>query len=440
MKKINWWIVLRNISTVIMIFTIIFTYVSRAQEEKLNILEYLHIIDTSIVSYTEVSEDPLCYEVVDEFGVITYVAATSSSGYGGPITILTQVDTDGTIEDVVIASDYETAVYLKIVTSSGLLDWFEGMHVTDSFEYSPKDMGVSGATVSSDAIVSAVEKAAVLIANTHFGEDLNVAVKSVFTIDTILILLMFILSALAIALRIRKARPFIMVLSFFIIGYYLNASISLSSFISILMGQLPVFSDRPAWYIMVFGIIIITLIWGKNIYCGWLCPFGAAQVAVNKIGRKGNLKVNTGISLVAKRSRHVMLYFAVFIALLFNNPAITDYQPFSPLFAGEGSDFQWLIMVFALGAGVFWYRFWCKYFCPVGMVLDFLALIKIRLFRYKKRITKNDSCSGCTKCKSKTCLDKVHIEEMEFSDLIFSLLVIAFNILILMALVENVLF
>ena len=39
---------------------------------------------------------------------------------------------------------------------------------------------------------------------------------------------------------------------------------------------------EPIYIILGIFIIITTLIWGRGIFCGWLCPFGTIQDIIYK--------------------------------------------------------------------------------------------------------------------------------------------------------------
>ena len=86
-----------------------------------------------------------------------YVVQTTASGYGGPITVMTGVRSDGTVEKVRVMSSSETPGVGKKTEDESFLNQFAGKSGTLSIGSSVT--AVSGATVSSRAMVEAVNSA-----------------------------------------------------------------------------------------------------------------------------------------------------------------------------------------------------------------------------------------------------------------------------------------
>ncbi|MGS0765382.1 4Fe-4S binding protein [Syntrophomonas curvata] len=213
-----------------------------------------------------------------------------------------------------------------------------------------------------------------------------------------IVVLGLVASAIFCAARnLRKLRPWVLVLSVSIAFIFYNYSLTYSNFVNLLTGQLPIFIERPIWYVLVLGIVVITSIWGRNFYCSWLCPFGAVQEGAYKSLNLYNFSPSHGIRNKAAKLRWPMLWLAAMLALIANNAGITGYEPFSVFFDGNGNRAQWIIMISVLVVSMAQLRFWCNYFCPVGTILNFLAQIK-RRFR-KNRIESNpQALSGYSLC------------------------------------------
>jgi Na+-translocating ferredoxin:NAD+ oxidoreductase subunit G len=107
------------------------------------------------------NENDAYYEVIgskDE--VIGYVVVGSAMGYNGEIKVLVAVSDDKEkILNVSVLSQLETpGIGTKIVTDKSFLRQFENLALNDVNEGNQVD-AITGATVSSNAMISAVKKA-----------------------------------------------------------------------------------------------------------------------------------------------------------------------------------------------------------------------------------------------------------------------------------------
>lgn len=86
-----------------------------------------------------------------------YVVQTTASGYGGPITVMTGIRADGTVEKVKVLSSSETPGVGKKTEEESFLGQFADKSGT--LAVGSDITAVSGATVSSKAMVAAVNSA-----------------------------------------------------------------------------------------------------------------------------------------------------------------------------------------------------------------------------------------------------------------------------------------
>ncbi len=150
-----------------------------------------------------------------------------------------------------------------------------------------------------------------------------------------------------------------------------------------LMGYWPDVHHQLYWYLMIFGVLLIFLTTNKNIYCHYVCPFGAAQECLAAFGKAKNFHSKRYHELF-KWLRRFVVWLAVFIALVFRNPGISSNEVYSTLFSLSGTNREVLFLALVLLFSLFVKRPWCKYLCPVPAFEDYLGLIKNRtkaLFR-----------------------------------------------------------
>ena len=69
------------------------------------------------------------------------------------------------------------------------------------------------------------------------------------------------------------------------------------------------------------------------------------------------------------------------IMFLTANPAMGTFEPFAVLFSFKGSGLQWYLVSIAIFGSFLIPRFWCRFFCPVGVALKILAKTKKRIFK-----------------------------------------------------------
>ena len=76
-----------------------------------------------------------------------------------------------------------------------------------------------------------------------------------------------------------------------------------------------------------------------------------------------------------------MLWLALMITFVTSNPALGTYEPFAVLFSLKGLGIQWYLVSVAIIGAFMIPRFWCRFFCPVGLCLDATAKLGRRLAR-----------------------------------------------------------
>lgn len=147
--------------------------------------------------------------------------------------------------------------------------------------------------------------------------------------------------------------------------------------------------------------IISTLLLGR-VFCGWLCPFGALLMLVDKVSRailknKAFKKITWAKTKVIKSLQPFKYYWLLFLAVIFiigSNWAFA-LSPFA-LFSHEmvrilQGAIPWALIIIVVGT-VFFSRLWCSVLCPTGLLLSLLG--KKRLLQYKV----SGNCVKCGKC------------------------------------------
>jgi NosR/NirI family nitrite reductase transcriptional regulator len=156
-----------------------------------------------------------------------------------------------------------------------------------------------------------------------------------------------------------------------------------------------------SWGFVALGL----LFWGRGVYCGWLCPFGALQELTNEVAQRlGVPQIQVPFAI---HERLWAIKYTLFLAIL----ALSFYSMEQALILAEVEPFKtamsmrflraWpfvLFVVALLVAGLFIERFYCRYLCPLGAALAIPA--KLKLFDWLRRRSQcGRECRLCeTKC------------------------------------------
>ncbi len=318
----------------------------------------------------------------EQTGRITgYIALTETMGWGGPLLAAAITDSGGVIDRIVIIEHKETHSYFRKLQNRNFFRQFSGKKVSEPLDTDSDIDAVSGATVSSVAFTDAVR------AGSHKlgAEVLNLEViekERGFKIGLkeIVLLLLYVLVFVAMAKGNRVLRYAILAAGLVFLGICTNASISIAGLSSVMLGYFSSITTNLFWWLLVPGILFIALSTGKNIYCHWLCPFGAAQEFISKISGI-EIRLNRKSLQLVDYTRFVLAWLSLMIIFLTLNPALGAYEPFATLFGLEGIGLQWFILPVVLFGAFIIPLFWCRFFCPVKVVLQITTKFHNRVKR-----------------------------------------------------------
>jgi hypothetical protein len=341
------------------------------------------------VKLTKLRDNPTVFRIgVEESG--NYALIQEGQGYGGPFVIGLRIMEDAKVHGIMLFDNKETPAFVDKVEKANFPAQFVGKHVADDFLVGEDIDAISGATISTRAATMAVRNGAHIAATEYF--KLKPTWKQVpwnFGFGEILILLLFILAFVP---QMHKTTPWkylYMVASLVVVGFYMNASISISSLSGLAMGFIPPLKEHLVWWVLVMGSVLAVVLLGKNVYCYRICPFFWVEWLLNKLGGS-SIKLSPRLQQRSRYLANFCLWVALMIIFLSSYPGLGNYEPFAMMFSLDGVGVQWYLLPLALVGSFFLSSFWCRFFCPVGYSFSHLLNWRRRLlekFKPKEKPT-----------------------------------------------------
>ena len=162
------------------------------------------------------------------------------------------------------------------------------------------------------------------------------------------------------------------------------------------------FLSDPFIFLFWIFIIVTVFLFGRGLFCGWMCPFGSLQEAIYKIAEHIGLKRFQTHLPQKWHDRLKWLKYAVFFFLLTVSmfsmglaEKLAEVEPFKTTFLVGVMNRAWpygLFVAAILGLSIFIERPYCKYICPLGASLAMPSTF--RWFGLKRK----QDCNSCKAC------------------------------------------
>ncbi len=146
----------------------------------------------------------------------------------------------------------------------------------------------------------------------------------------------------------------------------------------------------PIIFCLWIFIAVTILLWGRGIFCGWLCPFGALQELIGELAVK--LKIPQYVVPFAIHERLWAIKYLILLGLfglslesLQTAEVYAEVEPFKTVFL-LSFDRDWPFILYASAlilASVFSRKVYCRYVCPLGAAIAIPS--GVRLFDWLKR-------------------------------------------------------
>jgi transcriptional regulator of nitric oxide reductase len=207
-----------------------------------------------------------------------------------------------------------------------------------------------------------------------------------------------------------------LVVTFVFLGMVANAQLSVVNVLTFIHALLSgfrweLFLLDPMVFLLWGFVAVSLLFWGRGVFCGWLCPFGALQELLNALARRLGVKqieVPFGV-----HERLWMIKYVVFVGILavsLNSIlaafGLAEIEPFKTAITLKFVR-DWPFVLYAgalLVAGLFVERLFCRYLCPLGAALAIPA--RMRMFDWLKRY--RECGSECHVCARRCTVQAIH--------------------------------
>ncbi|SFQ84343.1 NosR/NirI family transcriptional regulator, nitrous oxide reductase regulator [Halopseudomonas formosensis] len=171
------------------------------------------------------------------------------------------------------------------------------------------------------------------------------------------------------------------------------------------------FLSDPVIFILWTFTAASILLWGRGVFCGWLCPFGALQELINEIARKlkipqYELPFAVHERLWAIKYIILLVLFGISLESMMLAEKAAEVEPFKTAIMLK-FDRQWWFVLYAvilLVVNIFTRKVFCRYMCPLGAALSVSS--RVRLFDWLKR--RKECGNPCQLCAKECEIQAIH--------------------------------
>jgi NosR/NirI family transcriptional regulator, nitrous oxide reductase regulator len=195
------------------------------------------------------------------------------------------------------------------------------------------------------------------------------------------------------------------------IGWYAQAQLSVVTLAGVVKAAVQThdFSyllwDPPSLVLWVFTLATFVM-WGRGVFCGWLCPFGAIQEFAGEISKRLRIpqwRISDQLDGRLRYLKYVTLAMILLAAIYPSSLAekMAEVEPFKTsitLFFMR----YWPFVVYAvllIVLNLFVYKAFCRYLCPLGAMMAIGGKLRMNDW-IPRRVECGSPCQLCkVKCR-----------------------------------------
>ncbi|WP_236688450.1 4Fe-4S binding protein [Vibrio renipiscarius] len=303
-----------------------------------------------------------------------WVSFGNGIGYGGELTIGAVFTQSGVVETISLLSSKETSSYFAKIVEEKLPESLLGKNIKTAIHID----AISGATLTSDAYSHALDQAADPVREAIYGYRLSeqASTWSYFKWLDAAALVLF-----AVAVWVNRTRSehkvkmnvTLLAVSTLIFGFHSASLYSASTMGGLLYGSWISGVANYTPFILLALSIGYIFYYNRNVYCQSLCPFGAVQQCLAKVGNAKSSPVRHSFFVWFPR---VLLLITLCLGAYFRSPAAFVYEPFGIAFGMIGGMYLFVLTVMIILTSLVVRRPWCQSLCPINAMTDFLIFNK----------------------------------------------------------------
>ncbi|NLR89858.1 FMN-binding protein [Flammeovirga agarivorans] len=290
-------------------------------------------------------------------------------GFSGPIYMGIESSLGGSVREVSYITSKETESYLRKVLRSGYLDQYKNLNIGDSDH---QINAISGATITTKAMADGVTEAfhvtAPQVLATYYDFDVDAfGVKAELTywwiVHIIVITGIFAFAMIPQIKKTKKSRLAVSIFTMAYIGFGMNSSFTYITYLMPFMGT------EVSLFLTIYALLtLLSAVWGKNAYCSYVCPFGAAQMITLKYSPFKSKK----LFITNKQAEYIryIVTLVLFVGFVIGYKEFGNFELFPDLFSTEISSYWFYISLAFIAISVKYPMLWCRVACPTGCVLD----------------------------------------------------------------------
>lgn len=173
------------------------------------------------------------------------------------------------------------------------------------------------------------------------------------------------------------------------------------------------FLTDPVIFILWTFTAASLLLWGRGVFCGWLCPFGALQELINEIARalkipQYDVPFAVHERLWAIKYIVLLVLFGISLESMSMAEKAAEVEPFKTAITLRFNRQWWFVAyaVLLLVINLFTRKVYCRYVCPLGAGLAITG--RFRLFDWLKR--RKECGNPCQVCANECEVQAIHPE------------------------------
>jgi NosR/NirI family transcriptional regulator, nitrous oxide reductase regulator len=195
----------------------------------------------------------------------------------------------------------------------------------------------------------------------------------------------------------------------FFIGWYALAQLSVMQVLTFLHAAMRNFQWQnflidPMLFILWGFVALTLLLWGRGVYCGWLCPYGALQELANQLARRLGVRQLEFPDVVHERLSAVkylvlIALFGVSLQSLVEAAHYAEIEPFKTTIVLHFVR-EWPFVLYSgalLVVAAFNRKFFCKYLCPLGAALAIPGRFRVFDWWLRRRKECGRPCQTCAR-------------------------------------------